>query len=164
MRLNTLAPVPGSVQEKKRVGRGIGSGFGKTAGRGHKGQKSRTGGGVRPGFEGGQMPLQKRVPKYGFFSRIGNVTEEVRTSELNKVEGGVINLVTLEKANIINRNTKFVKIMLSGDVTTAVTIEGLGVSKGAKAAIEAAGGKVIEAEVRVPAKKTKKQVAAKADA
>jgi len=164
MRLNTLAPVPGSVQEKKRVGRGIGSGFGKTAGRGHKGQKSRTGGGVRPGFEGGQMPLQKRVPKYGFFSRIGNVTEEVRTSELNKVEGGVINLVTLEKANIINRNTKFVKIMLSGDVTTAVTVEGLGVSKGAKAAIEAAGGKVIEAEVRVPAKKTKKQVAAKSDA
>ena len=164
MRLNTLAPVPGSVQEKKRVGRGIGSGFGKTAGRGHKGQKSRTGGGVRPGFEGGQMPLQKRVPKYGFFSRIGNVTEEVRTSELNKVEGGVINLVTLEKANIINRNTKFVKIMLSGDVTTAVTIEGLGVSKGAKAAIEAAGGKVIKAEVRVPAKKTKKQVAAKSDA
>ncbi len=164
MRLNTLAPVPGSVQEKKRVGRGIGSGFGKTAGRGHKGQKSRSGGGVRPGFEGGQMPLQKRVPKYGFFSRIGNVTEEVRTSELNKVEGGVINLETLEKANIINRNTKFVKIMLSGDVTTAVTVEGLGVSKGAKAAIEAAGGKVIEAEVRVPAKKTKKQVAAKADA
>ncbi len=164
MRLNTLAPVPGSVQEKKRVGRGIGSGFGKTAGRGHKGQKSRTGGGVRPGFEGGQMPLQKRVPKYGFFSRIGNVTEEVRTSELNKVEGGVINLTTLEKANIINRNTKFVKIMLSGDVTTAVTVEGLGVSKGAKAAIEAAGGKVIEAEVKVPAKKTKKQTTAKADA
>ncbi len=164
MRLNTLAPVPGSVQEKKRVGRGIGSGFGKTAGRGHKGQKSRTGGGVRPGFEGGQMPLQKRVPKYGFFSRIGNVTEEVRTSELNKVEGGVINLETLEKANIINRKTRFVKIMLSGDVTTAVTVEGLGVSKGAKAAIEAAGGKVIEAEVRVPAKKTKKQPAAKADA
>jgi len=164
MRLNTLAPVPGSVQEKKRVGRGIGSGFGKTAGRGHKGQKSRTGGGVRPGFEGGQMPLQKRVPKYGFFSRIGNVTEEVRTSELNKVEGGVINLVTLEKANIINRNTKFVKIMLSGDVTAAVTVEGLGVSKGAKAAIEAAGGKVIEAEVKAPAKKTKKQPATKADA
>jgi large subunit ribosomal protein L15 len=164
MRLNTLAPVPGSVQEKKRVGRGIGSGFGKTAGRGHKGQKSRSGGGVRPGFEGGQMPLQKRVPKYGFFSRIGNVTEEVRTSELNKVEGGVINLETLEKANIINRNTKFVKIMLSGDVTTAVTVEGLGVSKGAKAAIEAAGGKVIEAEVKAPAKKTKKQPASKADA
>jgi len=164
MRLNTLAPVPGSVQEKKRVGRGIGSGFGKTAGRGHKGQKSRSGGGVRPGFEGGQMPLQKRVPKYGFFSRIGNVTEEVRTSELNKVEGGVINLETLEKANIINRNTKFVKIMLSGDVTTAVTVEGLGVSKGAKAAIEAAGGKVIEAEVKAPVKKTKKQPATKADA
>ena len=101
MRLNTLAPVPGSVQEKKRVGRGIGSGFGKTAGRGHKGQKSRTGGGVRPGFEGGQMPLQKRVPKYGFFSRIGNVTEEVRTSELNKVEGGVINLEPSKKPTLL---------------------------------------------------------------
>ena len=97
MQLNTLAPVPGSIQEKKRVGRGIGSGHGKTAGRGHKGQKSRSGGGVRPGFEGGQMPLQKRVPKFGFYSRIGSVTEEVRTSELNKVEGGVINIETLEK-------------------------------------------------------------------
>lgn len=155
MRLNSLAPVPGSVQEKKRVGRGIGSGFGKTAGRGHKGQKSRSGGGVRPGFEGGQMPLQKRVPKFGFYSRIGSTTEEVRTAELNKIEGGVINLVTLEKANIIRRNTKRVKIMLSGDVTAAVTVEGLGVTKGAKAAIEAAGGKVIEAVEKPKGKKVK---------
>ena len=161
MRLNTLAPVPGSTKEKKRVGRGIGSGFGKTAGRGHKGQKSRSGGSVRPGFEGGQMPLQKRVPKFGFYSRIGNVTEEVRTSELNKVDGEVVSLETLEKADIINRNTLHVKIMLSGDVTKAVTVEGLGVSKGAKAAIEAAGGKIIEAVAEPKGKKTKKQAVTK---
>lgn len=163
MQLNTLAPVPGSVQEKKRVGRGIGSGFGKTCGRGHKGQKSRSGGNVRPGFEGGQMPLQKRVPKFGFYSRIGSTTSEVRTSELNKVEDGIINLVSLEKANVIDRNTKRVKIMLSGDVTKAVTVEGLGVTKGAKAAIEAAGGKIIEAEVPTPGKKTKKKAAEKTE-
>ena len=160
MELNTLAPVPGSVQEKKRVGRGIGSGYGKTCGRGHKGQKSRSGGSVRPGFEGGQMPLQKRVPKFGFYSRIGSTTSEVRTSELNKVEGEIINLASLEKANVIDRNIKRVKIMLSGDVTKAVTVEGLGVTKGAKAAIEAAGGKVIEAEVVVPGKKKAKKKAA----
>ena len=163
MQLNTLAPVPGSVQEKKRVGRGIGSGHGKTCGRGHKGQKSRSGGNVRPGFEGGQMPLQKRVPKFGFYSRIGSTTSEVRTSELNKVAGGIINLESLEKANVIGRNTKRVKIMLSGDITQAVTVEGLGVTKGAKAAIEAAGGKVIEAEVTVPGKKKKKKATAKTD-
>ena len=160
MELNTLAPVPGSVQEKKRVGRGIGSGYGKTCGRGHKGQKSRSGGSVRPGFEGGQMPLQKRVPKFGFYSRIGSTTSEVRTSELNKVEGEIINLASLEKANVIDRNIKRVKIMLSGDVTKAVTVEGLGVTKGAKAAIEAAGGKVIEAEVVVRGKKKAKKKAA----
>ena len=142
MRLNTLAPVPGSIQAKKRVGRGIGSGLGKTGGRGHKGQKSRSGGTVRPGFEGGQMPLQKRVPKYGFYSRIGSTTAEVRTSELSKVEGELVNMETLEKANVIDRNTKRVKIMLSGDVTKAVTVEGIRVTKGAKAAIEAAGGSV----------------------
>lgn len=159
MQLNTLAPVPGSVQEKKRVGRGIGSGVGKTCGRGHKGQKSRSGGRVRPGFEGGQMPLQKRVPKYGFFSRIGSTTAEVRTSELGKVEGEVVNLETLEKANIIGRNTKRVKVMLSGDVTRAVTIEGIRVTAGARAAIEAAGGKVVEAEAAAP--KAKKAKAAK---
>lgn len=155
MHLNTLAPIPGSVQEKKRVGRGIGSGFGKTAGRGHKGQKSRSGGKVRPGFEGGQMPLQKRVPKYGFYSRMGSFTAEVRTSELNKVEGEVVSLESLEKANVIDRNTKRVKIMLSGDVTKAVTVEGVLVSKGARAAIEAAGGKVVDTEAAPKAKTTK---------
>jgi len=153
MQLNTLAPVPGSVQGKKRVGRGIGSGFGKTCGRGHKGQKSRSGGRVRPGFEGGQMPLQKRVPKYGFFSRIGSTTAEVRTSELNKIAGEIVNLESLEKANVIDRNIRRVKIMLSGDVTKALTVEGVRVSKGAKTAIEAAGGKVIEMEAPTSEKK-----------
>lgn len=144
MQLNTLSPAPGSVQARKRVGRGIGSGLGKTAGRGHKGQKSRSGGRVRPGFEGGQMPLQKRLPKYGFTSRVGMVTAEIRTAELNKVDAEVINLEALEKANLVDRNVKRVKIMLSGDVTKAVTVQGLRVTKGAKAAIEAAGGKVLE--------------------
>lgn len=144
MRLNTISNVPGSSSSKKRVGRGIGSGTGKTAGRGHKGQKSRTGGGVKPGFEGGQMPLQKRLPKFGFTSRIGIVTAEVRTSELNKVDAEVIDIAALEKADIINRNIKRVKVMLSGDVTKAVTVKGLRVTKGARAAIEAAGGKVEE--------------------
>jgi large subunit ribosomal protein L15 len=144
MRLNTISNVPGATQTKKRVGRGIGSGQGKTAGRGHKGQKSRSGGTVKPGFEGGQMPLQKRLPKFGFTSRIGMVTAEVRTSELNKVDADVIDIVALEKADIINRNIKRVKVMLSGDVTKAVTVKGLRVTKGARAAIEAAGGKVEE--------------------
>ena len=144
MRLNTISSVPGASSNKKRVGRGIGSGNGKTAGRGHKGQKSRTGGGVKPGFEGGQMPLQKRLPKFGFSSRIGIVTAEVRTSELNKVDAEVIDIAALEKADIINRNIKRVKVMLSGDVTKAVTVKGLRVTKGARAAIEAAGGKIEE--------------------
>jgi large subunit ribosomal protein L15 len=144
MRLNTLNNVPGATQSKKRVGRGIGSGLGKTAGRGHKGQKSRSGGTVKPGFEGGQMPLQKRLPKFGFTSRIGIVTAEVRTSELNKVDADVIDIAALEKADIINRNIKRVKVMLSGEVTKAVTLKGLRVTKGARAAIEAAGGKIEE--------------------
>lgn len=144
MRLNTISNVPGATQTKKRVGRGIGSGLGKTAGRGHKGQKSRSGGTVKPGFEGGQMPLQKRLPKFGFTSRIGMVTAEVRTSELNKVDADVIDIAALEKADIINRNIKRVKVMLSGDVTKAVTVKGLRVTKGARAAIEAAGGKIEE--------------------
>ena len=146
MRLNTLSPAPGSRQAPKRVGRGIGSGLGKTSTRGHKGQKARKSGHVRPGFEGGQMPLQKRLPKFGFYSRIGAATAEVRTAELAKIEGGVVSLATLEQANIIDRGIKRAKIMLSGDVTRAYTIEGVGVTKGARAAIEAAGGKIVEAE------------------
>jgi large subunit ribosomal protein L15 len=144
MRLNTLAPAPGAKSDKKRVGRGIGSGTGKTAGRGHKGQKARSGGSVRPGFEGGQMPLQKRLPKFGFTSRIGMVSAEIRLGELNKVDGDVIDLGALLKADLINSNIKRAKIFLSGELKKPVTIKGLAVTKGAKAAIEAAGGKVEE--------------------
>ncbi|ACR10646.1 50S ribosomal protein L15 [Teredinibacter turnerae] len=144
MRLNTLSPAPGRVTSRKRVGRGIGSGLGKTAGRGHKGLKSRSGGTVKPGFEGGQMPLQKRLPKYGFTSRIGRVSAEIRLSELNKVEADVIDLDALLKADLISTNIKRAKIFLSGELKKAVTVKGLAVTKGAKAAIEAAGGKVEE--------------------
>ena len=144
MRLNTLSPSAGSRKEAKRVGRGIGSGLGKTAGRGHKGLKSRSGGSVKPGFEGGQMPLQKRLPKYGFTSRISRVTAEVRTSELNTIEADVIDLAALKAADIIGENIKRAKIFLSGDIKKAVTVKGLAVTKGARAAIESAGGKIEE--------------------
>ena len=144
MRLNTLAPAPGHKSDKKRVGRGIGSGNGKTAGRGHKGLKARSGGKVRAGFEGGQMPLQKRLPKYGFTSRIGMVTAEIRLSELNSVEGDVVDLEALRSADLINANIKRAKIFLSGELKKALTVKGLAVTKGAKAAIEAAGGKIEE--------------------
>ena len=144
MRLNTLSPAPGRIREKKRVGRGIGSGLGKTAGRGHKGLKSRSGGSVKPGFEGGQMPLQKRLPKYGFTSRISLVTAQVRLSELNRVDGDVVDLETLTQADVLNANIKRAKIFASGELKKAVTVKGLSVTKGAKAAIEAAGGKIEE--------------------
>lgn len=144
MQLNTLSPAPGRIKTRKRVGRGIGSGLGKTAGRGHKGLKSRSGGKVSPGFEGGQMPLQKRLPKYGFSSRVGRVTAEVRLSELNSVDADIIDLAALEAADIINKNIKRAKVFLSGEIKKAVTLKGLAVTKGAKAAIEAAGGKVEE--------------------
>ncbi len=144
MRLNTLSPAPGRTQSKKRVGRGIGSGLGKTAGRGHKGLKARSGGTVKPGFEGGQMPLQKRLPKYGFSSRIGRVTEEVRLAELSKIDGDIVDLASLKASGVIGSNTKRAKIFLSGELTKALTVKGLAVTKGAKAAIEAAGGKVEE--------------------
>jgi large subunit ribosomal protein L15 len=142
MRLNTLSPAPGRVKEAKRVGRGIGSGLGKTGGRGHKGQTSRSGGGIRPGFEGGQMPLQKRLPKYGFTSRLAAVTAEIRLSELNKVEGEVVDIAALRSAGIINNSIERAKVFASGEVTKAVTLKGIGATKGARAAIEAAGGKV----------------------
>ncbi|AVQ87471.1 50S ribosomal protein L15 [Plesiomonas shigelloides subsp. oncorhynchi] len=144
MRLNTLSPAEGAKQSAKRVGRGIGSGLGKTGGRGHKGQKSRSGGGVRRGFEGGQMPLYRRLPKFGFTSLKAAVTAEVRLSELAKVEGDQIDLNALKAANIITKDMEFAKIVLSGDVTRAVTVRGLRVTKGARAAIEAAGGKIEE--------------------
>ncbi|MEH6640020.1 MAG: 50S ribosomal protein L15 [Porticoccaceae bacterium] len=142
MHLNTLSPAPGRVKAGKRVGRGIGSGLGKTAGRGHKGQKARSGGRVRPGFEGGQMPLQKRLPKFGFTSRISRVSAEIRLAELNLIEGDVVDIEALRKAGLINASITRAKIFLSGELTRAVTIKGLGISKGARAALEALGGKV----------------------
>lgn len=144
MRLNTLSPAPGSVKEKKRVGRGMGSGLGKTAGRGHKGQKSRSGGSVRPGFEGGQMPLQKRLPKFGFTSRVARISAEIRLSEINSLSVDVVDVDALHAAGLINANIKRVKVFQSGEITKAVTVKGLSVTKGAKAAIEAAGGKIEE--------------------
>ena len=161
MHLNTLRPAPGSKRAKKRVGRGMSSGHGKTAGRGHKGQKSRSGGSVRPGFEGGQLPLQRRVPKFGFRSRIGMVTAEVRLGELARVDGDTIDLAALKAANVISRNMKRARIMLSGEIARAVTVTGVAVSKGAREAIEKAGGKVIEAApVKAKRKRAKKKIVA----
>jgi large subunit ribosomal protein L15 len=142
MRLNTLSPAEGSRPDGKRVGRGIGSGLGKTAGRGHKGQKARSGGFHKVGFEGGQMPLQRRLPKVGFSSRVGRFTAEVRLSELSKIDGDTVDLVALKAANVVRQDTKRAKIIASGALEKAFTVRGLGVTKGAKAAIEAAGGKV----------------------
>lgn len=144
MRLNTLSPAPGRNKEGKRAGRGIGSGLGKTAGRGHKGQASRTGGSIRPGFEGGQMPLQKRLPKFGFTSRLAAVTAEIRLSELDLIESEIVDIDALRNAGLINNNILRAKVFASGEVTKAVTLKGIGATKGAIASIEAAGGKVEE--------------------
>ncbi|OOE95644.1 50S ribosomal protein L15 [Salinivibrio sp. IB643] len=144
MRLNTLSPAAGSKPSAKRVGRGIGSGLGKTGGRGHKGQKSRSGGSVRPGFEGGQMPLKQRLPKFGFTSRKSLTSAEVRLGELAKVDGDVVSLESLKAANVVAQDTRTAKIVLSGEIARAVTVKGVRVTKGAKAAIEAAGGKIEE--------------------
>lgn len=144
MRLNTLKGAHGSRKQAKRVGRGIGSGLGKTSGRGHKGQKSRSGGRIRIGFEGGQMPLQMRLPKFGFSSRKSRITAEVTLSEINRVDAEVIDVKTLQDANIISGTQQRAKVMLSGEITKAVTLKGIGVTKGARAAIEAAGGSISE--------------------
>ncbi len=142
MRLNTLKPADGSKSDRKRVGRGIGSGLGKTCGRGHKGQKSRSGGFHKVGFEGGQMPLQRRLPKVGFRSRKAKYTAEVRLDELGKVAGDVVDMNALWEADILPRSMKRAKVILSGEINRAVTVKGLRATKGARAAIEAAGGKV----------------------
>jgi len=142
MRLNTLSPADGSTHASKRVGRGIGSGLGKTCGRGHKGQKSRSGGSSKPGFEGGQMPLQRRLPKFGFTSRKAAFVAEVRLSELASMNVDVIDLAALQAADVINDRMKDAKIILSGELTRAVTVKGLRVTKGAAASIVAAGGKI----------------------
>ena len=144
MFLNTLKPAAGSKKSRKRVGRGIGSGTGKTCGRGHKGQKSRAGGFHKVGFEGGQMPLQRRVPKVGFRSRVGMVTDEIRLHELNNIDADVIDLQALQQANLISKSIQRVKVMASGKLEKAVTLKGIRVTKGAREAIEAAGGKVEE--------------------
>ena len=144
MKLNTLSPAAGSKPARKRVGRGIGSGLGKTGGRGHKGQKSRSGGTVRPGFEGGQMPLKQRLPKFGFTSRKSLVSAEVRLNEIAKVEGDVVTIDTLKQAGLLVNTVKFAKVVLSGEISRSVTVQGLRVTKGARAAIEAAGGKIEE--------------------
>ena len=144
MRLNTLSPALGSRKNAKRVGRGIGSGVGKTAGRGHKGQKSRSGGKVRPGFEGGQMPLQKRLPKYGFSSRMSKTSAQVRLGELGGVDADVIDLEALKAADLVKDDATRARIFLSGELDKAVTVKGLAVTKGAREAIESAGGKVEE--------------------
>lgn len=144
LRLNGLSPAPGHKNKGKRVGRGIGSGLGKTCGRGHKGLKSRSGGRVNAAFEGGQMPLQIRLPKYGFSSRVGRTTAEIRLAELNLVDDAVIDLDALKRANLVTRNMLRARVFLSGELTKAVTIKGLAVTKGAREAIEKAGGKVEE--------------------
>lgn len=144
MKLNTLSPAPGSKHAEKRVGRGIGSGLGKTGGRGHKGQKSRSGGSVKPGFEGGQMPLQRRVPKFGFTSKLAMATAEVRLEELAKVEGDVVDLDTLKKAGVVRSDKKRAKIVLRGAIDRAVTVRGVAITKGAREAVEKAGGKIEE--------------------
>ncbi len=144
MRLNTLKPHPDSTMNAKRPGRGIGSGIGKTGGRGHKGQKSRSGGYHKVGFEGGQMPLQRRLPKVGFSSRIGRATAEIRLHELACLDVDVIDLEALRSARLINKSIQRVKVILSGKLEKAVTVKGLMITKGAKSAIETAGGKIEE--------------------
>ena len=142
-RLNNIGPARGSKQPKKRVGRGIAAGGGKTAGRGHKGQRSRSGGNVRPGFEGGQLPLQKRIPAFGFRSRIALKTAEVRTSELARAaRDGVVDLDALKAAGIVSKHVARARVFLSGAVPSALEVRGLPVSKGARAAIETAGGRI----------------------
>lgn len=143
MLLNTLKPAPGSRMPRKRLGRGIGSGLGKTSGKGHKGQHARAGGTVRAGFEGGQNPLQRRVPKFGFRSRVGLLTAEVRLNELNAVEGELVDLATLKAAGVVRKNIKRVRVMLRGTIDRPLQVaREVVVSKGARAAIEAAGGRI----------------------
>ncbi|NOQ69003.1 MAG: 50S ribosomal protein L15 [Gammaproteobacteria bacterium] len=146
MQLNTLQPAAGSKKNAKRVGRGIGCGTGKTCGRGHKGQKSRSGGFTKVGFEGGQMPLQRRLPKVGFSSRSFKLSAEVRLAELSKIEGDVIDLDALIKANIVPANTQKAKVIASGEISKAVNLKNIKVTPGARKAIEAAGGKIEDAE------------------
>ena len=142
MKLNTIGPAAGSKKPRTRVGRGASAGQGKTCGRGVKGQRARKGGYHKVGFEGGQMPLQRRLPKIGFRSKISPLVAEVRLNELALVAGGVVDLDALKKAGVVPANAKRARVMLSGEIKSAVTVKGVGVTKGARAAIEAAGGTV----------------------
>ncbi len=144
MKLNTLKPPAGAKKARKRVGRGIGSGRGSTGGRGDKGQLSRSGGGPLRGFEGGQMPMQRRLPKFGFHSKKEGVTAEIRLHELAGIDAEVIDLKALKDADYISRKIQYAKVILSGELNKAVVLKGIGVTRGARAAIEAAGGRVEE--------------------
>jgi large subunit ribosomal protein L15 len=144
MRLNNIQPAKGAKHAKRRVGRGIGSGLGKTAGRGHKGQKSRAGGFHKVGFEGGQMPLQRRLPKRGFVSLTRNDTAQVRLSDLQKMPVDIIDLLALKQAGVVHANAMTAKIILCGEISRAVKLQGLLATKGARAAVEAAGGSLAE--------------------
>ncbi|OGT21707.1 MAG: 50S ribosomal protein L15 [Gammaproteobacteria bacterium RIFCSPHIGHO2_02_FULL_42_13] len=142
MRLNTLKPAPGSKHRAKRVGRGIGCTWGKTCGKGHKGQKARTGGGSPPGFEGGQMPLQRRLPKFGFTSLKSLKREEVRLSDLTKLKTTEVDMAALHAAGLVRGNTKYVKVIFDKAIDKAITLKGIKITQGAKKALESAGGKL----------------------
>jgi large subunit ribosomal protein L15 len=142
MYLNTIQPAPGAKKKGKRLGRGIGSGKGKTSGKGHKGQIARAGGFHKVGFEGGQMPLQRRIPKSGFRSQKALLRQEVRLSDLNKIKADVVDMLALKEAGIITANIKFVKVILAGTITRSFTVRSLPITAGARKAIEQAGGKV----------------------
>lgn len=144
MQLNTIKPAEGAKKERRRLGRGIGSGLGKTSGRGHKGQRSRAGGFHKVGFEGGQMPIQRRLPKRGFKSLTKANTAHVRTSELSLIPGDVIDLLALKAANVVSGTVTNAKIYLSGEVSKKYNVQGLLLTKGARAAIESAGGKIVD--------------------
>lgn len=144
MRLNTIKPAEGSKKAAHRVGRGVGSGWGKTAGRGHKGQKSRAGGFHKVGFEGGQMPMYRRLPKRGFYSRSRKFCEVVRLSDLQRLGVDEIDLLVLKEAGVVSPLAQNARVILSGEISSKVTVRGLGVTKGARAAIEAAGGAIAE--------------------
>jgi len=160
MELNQLKPAAGARHGKKRVGRGIGCGLGKTAGRGHKGQKARAGGFHKVGFEGGQMPLQRRLPKRGFVSLAKGDTAEVRLGDLQKLEAATIDLAVLKAAGVVPQAALKAKVILAGRIERAIALKGLGISKGARAAIEAAGGSVELPETKAPAGKLQKKVPA----
>ena len=142
MKLNTISPAAGSRKTRLRVGRGASAGQGKTCGRGVKGQRARKGGYHKVGFEGGQMPIQRRLPKVGFRSKVAPLVAEVRLNELARIEGGVVDLAALKRANLVPANAERARVMRSGEIKVAVTVRGIGVTKGAREAIEAAGGKV----------------------